>query len=397
MTAYKSCRLHKPASLSQIRFESHLAENLLGLLKAIQAGTYRPAPAKCFVVTHPKPREIFAADFQDRVMHHLVVSQLEPIWDRKFIHSSFACRNGRGTHGAIRYLQQKVRSVSHGGIHPVWCLQLDIEKFFVSIDRMILRDLLLKHARHPRLRELIQAIYGHDARSRVKKSSRPEMFRLIPAGKSWFEQGPGQGIPIGNLTSQFGANVILTALDHFVARTLKPSAYMRYMDDLLLLDRDPEKLRAMTAPIDAWLQANRKQRLNPAKTTLTNMTEGIRYLGYQLRQTDIPAEPLQAFPEPLKKWRLIQSLRKLEAGPVPFPKRPHWLAPLLTTPETKREIASVNSHMGSLVHANTFRFRKKSLGKFLERTREHKGIPRELADAWSPFDVKEGYRSIKIR
>ena len=154
----------------------------------------------------------------------------------------------------------------------------------------------------------------------------------------------------------------------------------------------------MAAPIDAWLQTHRHQRLNPEKTKLTCLRDGIRYLGVELRQNnDLPAQPLQALPEPLKKWRLVQALRKLEAAPLPVPKRPHRLAPLLTLPETKREIASVNSHMGSLVHANTFRFRQKALKKFVENTREHPGVPSALADVWAPFAVKKGYRAIRLR
>lgn len=396
LTAYKSCRLHKPASTSQIRFESKLAENLNHLSKAIHSSKYIPAPAKYFVVTQPKPREIFAADFKDRVVHHLVVTQLEPIWNRKFIHASFACRLGKGSHGAIQHVQKKVRIISRGGVDPVWCLQLDIEKFFVSINRPILCDLLLKYAVHTKLRELIQTIYGHDARMTARKLGAPSLFDLIPQGKSWFEQEDNFGIPIGNLTSQFGATVYLTALDHFVQRDLKPSSYQRYMDDLLLLDRDPEKLKAMAEPIDQWLQSHRKQCLNPSKTTLTCLTQGIRYLGYVLRQTGTPAQPLQLFSEPLKKWKFIQALKKLERMPTPLPKRPHFLAPAIYDVEALQEISSVNSRMGSLVHANTYRFRKKALQKFFDRTKENREIPEELTDHWSPYEIKKDYRAVRL-
>ena len=130
LVAYKNCRLHKPENASQTQFELHLSKNLLKLHESIHNGSYKPSPSQCFIVTHPKPREIFAAAFRDRVAHHLVVSQLAPAWDRKFIYSSFACRKERGTHGAIRFLQKKVRSLSQGGYKAVHCLQLDIEKFF---------------------------------------------------------------------------------------------------------------------------------------------------------------------------------------------------------------------------------------------------------------------------
>jgi hypothetical protein len=170
------------------------------------------------------------------------------------------------------------------------------------------------------------------------------------------------------------------------------------MDDLLLLDIRPECLCAMTTPVDTWLQANRKQRLNPTKTQLTDLREGIRYLGVELRQNnDLPAQPLQAMPEPEKKWRFVQSLRKIERNPPIRAERPHVLAPVLTPPETKRELASVNSRMGALVHSNSFRFRQKALDKLIEQTRENPGVPSPLADDWSPFSVKKGYRAIRLR
>jgi hypothetical protein len=176
---------------------------------------------------------------------------------------------------------------------------------------------------------LVSIIYRHDARRGAVRVGNPANFRLIPEGKSWFDQGPEQGIPIGNLTSQFGANVYLSALDHFVQRELRPGAYLRYMDDLLLLDRDPEKLRDKEGVINRWLERNRAQRLNTSKTHFVKLHEGITYLGYQLRQTDSSQQPLQIFPEPIKKWQLISALRKQEAerGPAEF--RPHPLAPLL--------------------------------------------------------------------
>ena len=304
MVAYKNCRIGKPASPSQIRFEMRLADSLSALHREIHAGTYRPSPSKCFVVTQPRPREIFAADFRDRVIHHLIVSKLSPSWERKFIDGSFACRIGKGSHGAIRFVQKRVRQLSRGGHGSVFALQLDIEKFFVSIHRPTLCELLLKNVKHPKLYSLTKAVYGHDARINVKRGSNPALFQLIPHGKSWFDQPPGKGIPIGNLTSQFGANVYLTALDHFIQRKLKPHTYLRYMDDLLLLDRDPEKLRSMSEPIDQWLRTHRDQRLNPAKTILSDLTEGIAYLGYELKQIDDSPQPLQVFAEPLKKWQI---------------------------------------------------------------------------------------------
>lgn len=98
-----------------------------------------------------------------------------------------------------------------------------------------------------------------------------------------------------------------------------------------------------------------------------------------------------------RQWRFIQAIRKIEGEPTPFPMRPHRLAPPLAAAETQAKVASANAHLGLLVHANTFRFREKALKTFIENTREHRGIDRELADAWSPFGVKKGYRAIQLR
>lgn len=395
--AYKDCRLHKPASSSQIQFEMRLAKNIGSLFDEIHSGRYCPKPAKCFVVTRPKPREIFAADFRDRVVHHVLVTQIEPIWERKFIYSSFACRSGKGQHGAIRYLQRRVREISQGGIKPVWVLQLDLEKFFVTINRSILCGLLLKHCRHDKQRELIQIIYGHDARNGAQQSGDPRSFKLIPQGKSWFGQMAAQGIPIGNLTSQFGANVYLNGLDHFVQREIKPEAYLRYMDDLLLIDRDPEKIRNKADSINRWLIDNREQQLNHNKTHFCRLSEGITYLGYRLQQTDSPKEPLQVFAEPIKKWQLVSALRELENSVFPEAYRPHPLAPRLVPKNIKQSLASVNSRLGILQHSRSFLMRKQTLDYFIKKTTENYNLPDDFASHYCPYEIKKGYRSIKLR
>jgi RNA-directed DNA polymerase len=163
-TAYKHCRLGKQASTHQTRFEANLGKNLLQLHQALLSEKYKPFPTICFVVTKPKPREIFAAHFRDRIVHHLVVNRLSPCWEKKFIYSSFACRKGKGTHGALRYLQTQVRRVSQGGLRPVYALQLDLASFFVTIHRPTLCQLLTKQIGNPLLHRLVETLYLHDAR-----------------------------------------------------------------------------------------------------------------------------------------------------------------------------------------------------------------------------------------
>ena len=126
------------------------------------------------------------------------------------------------------------------------------------------------------------------------------------------------------------------------------------------------------------------------------MKKGIHYLGFKLKQTECAAQPLKLFADPSKKWKFIQSIKRLEKKPPPETRRPHVLAPLLIDKNVTREISSVNSRLGSIIHAESLRFRKKALLKFLEETKEQRGIPEEIADDWAPFKIKTGYRAIGL-
>lgn len=386
LRAYKSCRLHKPANRSQTNFEKRLGENILKLHNEIHSQKYKPKPANVFIVVEPKPREIFASDFRDRVVHHLVINQLEPKWERKFIYSSFACRKGKGVHAAIKYLQKKARSLCRGGNRDVYALQIDISSFFVTINRQILSQLLIQKETNQMLIYLVQTIYLHDARMGAVRLSDKNSFKLIPKGKSWFDQSPELGLPIGNLTSQFGANAYLNGLDHFIVRNLKPETYLRYMDDLTILSFSAEKLQNMVVPIDEWLFNNRKQKLNPTKTKISNLKEGISYLGYYFKQTNSPAQPLEAFVEPKKKWKLVQSLKLLEHTNVPIKTTSHFLGSNIPNKIIQKILAQINSRLGAIVHASSYTHRKNALLKLMKNIRVR-----------TLYEIKKGYRALRLK
>lgn len=136
--AYRRCRRHKRNTLNALRFEQDLEENLVALHEELAVGTYRPGRAVAFLVEKPKRREIFAADFRDRVVHHVLVGYLEPRWERRFIHDSYACRQGKGTHKGVERLRAFTCQVTANGTRRAWYLQLDVRGFFNSIDRDIL-------------------------------------------------------------------------------------------------------------------------------------------------------------------------------------------------------------------------------------------------------------------
>jgi retron-type reverse transcriptase len=146
---YLKCRRNKRNTVNALRFEARQEENLLELLDALQSRTYHPGCSVCFVTLRPKMREIFAADFRDRVVHHVLVDYLERIWEPLFIHDSYACRKNKGVHAGVNRLRQFILQVTLNGRSRAWYLQLDIRNYFMSIDKSILFDRVAKKIDDP--------------------------------------------------------------------------------------------------------------------------------------------------------------------------------------------------------------------------------------------------------
>ena len=363
--AYKSCRIGKKSSNAQISFELKLGKNLSELEHEIKTKTYRPSPYRTFIVTHPKPREIFAAHFRDRVIHHLIVSRLETIWEKKFYYGSFACRTGRGTHGALSYFKKLYNRISKGGKEEVWVLQLDIASFFITISRPLLKKILLESIEDPVLAMLITVTLDQDPRVNASIGSSKDRRLLVPHNKSLFGRPPSDGLPIGNLTSQFGANVYLNALDHYISRKLGPQGYFRYMDDLTLMDTDRKKLEDLIQPITLWLKSERGQDLHPAKTTLKSMRkESIELLGYRLLA---PHDELIMQTRKSKQWKFIALLREYESKGLPPGYFNHPLDIETSNKEMKSMLGKINSRLGLMKHSRSTIFRSKTLTKFRDQ------------------------------
>jgi len=281
--AYRQCRRRKRSTLNALAFEQDLEANLLALREELSRGTYRPGRFLAFLVTKPKRREIFAADFRDRVVHHVLVGHLEPAWERRFIHDSYACRRGKGTHQAVDRLRAFTRQVTANGARRAWYLQLDVHGFFISLDRTILYQQLAVHEPDPAVDWLLRQVLFHDptAGCQLRNTQRADFDRL-PPHKTLFKAAPGCGLPIGNLTSQFFANVYLDALDQFVKHRLKARYYLRYCDDLVLLSADREELVAWEQAIETFLAEQLHLRLNERRR-LRPISDGIDWLGYIVR------------------------------------------------------------------------------------------------------------------
>ncbi len=283
VAAYMDCRATKRNSAAALAFEQHAERNLLALLDELQAGAYRPGRSICFVVTRPKPREVWAAAFRDRVVHHLLYRHIAPRFHAGFAAGSSACIPGRGTLYAGQRLLHSVRSITRNGTQRASYLQCDLANFFVSLDRRVLMAQLARKVHEPAWLELTHTVLMHDPRGDVEVRGERSLLRLVPPHKSLFNAPPDTGLPIGNLSSQFAANVHLDALDQHIVHRLRPTHYVRYVDDFVLLHRDPAMLSAALRDITAWLPATLHARLNPAKTIQQPVARGIDFVGHVVR------------------------------------------------------------------------------------------------------------------
>lgn len=284
---YLNCRKNKRNTINALKFEINAEENILKLEKELKHKTYRPSRSILFAARKPKLREIFAADFRDRVVHHVSVDYLERIWEKIFIYDSYACRKDKGTHRGVMRLQSYLRKISKNGKGKAYYLQLDIKDFFTSIDKKILFELIKKKLKNRDVLWLTEKIIFWDCTKSFVLRDREGVIKKIPSNKSIFGKDNKRGLPIGNLTSQFFGNVYLNELDQFVKHTLKAKYYIRYVDDFILLSDRKEELTSWMKEIKRFLEGKLNLKLHPRRRKLCPVSNGVDFLGYIIRQNYI--------------------------------------------------------------------------------------------------------------
>lgn len=277
--AYYDCRTHKRNTASALAFEVSLERNLTDLFEELKGRTYHPGKSICFVVTRPKPREVWAADFRDRIVHHLLYNHIAARFENRFIADSCACIVGRGTLYAAQRLESKVRSITRNWSRPAHYLKCDVANFFVNIDKRILWRQLERKINEPQWRWLAELVLFHDPRENFEWRGNPQNIEKVPAHKRLTSQDSHHGLPIGNLSSQFFANVYLDALDQFAKHQLRSRHYIRYVDDFVLLHESPQWLNNAYAQIREFLPQRLGIELNPRKTILQPIERGIDFVG----------------------------------------------------------------------------------------------------------------------
>ena len=292
--AYFDCRKTKRNSINQLRFEIELEKNLVTLHRELCGGTYSIGRSLAFVVTHPKIREVWAAEFRDRVVHHVIYNAISYRHHRRFIRDNYACIPGRGTHDGLRRMSGFARSITRNWTRPAYFLKADVANFFNSIDRHILINLVERHVPEEWICKLMRQVILHDPRTNFSTRSPSVLFDKVPRHKSLLHARSGKGLPIGNLTSQFFANLYMNELDQYLKHVLKAEYYGRYVDDMVLMHEDPAILNGWYERIDEFLQSKLAIHLHPNKKHLNLIDKGIDFTGFiikpgrvYLRQTSL--------------------------------------------------------------------------------------------------------------
>jgi retron-type reverse transcriptase len=241
--AYFDARKNKRNTINALNFERHFESSLFALYDEIIEVRYEPKPSICFIVDRPVKREIFAADFRDRVVHHLIYNYISPIFEKSFINDSYSCRKNKGTHYGIKRMDHFIHSCSQNYRKDCYILKLDISGYFMAINK----PLLFKKVKSELIKNvgkigfdldlvlplIHKTIFNDPKKNCLIRGSKID-WKGLPKTKSLFHARKNCGLPIGNLTSQLFGNVYLNEFDHFVKKDLQIRYYGRYMDDLIL-------------------------------------------------------------------------------------------------------------------------------------------------------------------
>jgi RNA-directed DNA polymerase len=291
-TAYYKARKNKRNTINQLEFEINYESNLIELYEDIVNKRYTISPSICFIITKPVTREILAASFRDRVVHHLLYAYINPTFENQFINDSYSCRVGKGTHYGIQRLNTAIKQCSANYTEACYVLKLDIQGYFMSIDKNILYQKLINAiTSDPAIKAdtkelstyLIDTILADNpTKNAIVKGKRAD-WKTLPASKSLFYSEPNCGLPIGNLTSQLFSNIYLHSLDVFIKKELSIPYYGRYVDDFFIVHKDPFYLKELIKTIKKFLKATLGLILHPKKVVLQHYSKGVDFLGATLK------------------------------------------------------------------------------------------------------------------
>lgn len=284
LDAYYECRSNKRRTVNQLMFEADYESECVALWQDLNNGIYEIGRSITFVVTRPKMREVFAADFRDRVVHHIIIRRIGHLFEEVFIEDNYNCRKGKGTLYGIMRLKDKVRECTDDYTKDCWIGKFDMQGFFMTIHKPTLWSMLepfLKERLEPGefnlLAPLVRQMVMHCPEKNCSRKSPMEMWDRIPSNKSLFSVGDDYGLPIGNLTSQIFANFYLHEFDVWMSGRF--GWYGRYVDDFYVLARDKRDILSAIPDMRRFLKEKVGVRLHPDKVYIQHYTKGCKFTG----------------------------------------------------------------------------------------------------------------------
>lgn len=363
--AYYDAARHKHKMAYVQKFERDLCANLSELCDDLLTGRYQAQPSKCFVIDYPKKREVFAAMFRDRIVHHLYFRYTHQMFERTFIADSYSCIEGRGTHYGVDRLRQHIRQASLNWTQPCYAMNLDIRGYFMHINRAKLLEIATESLRTmathkvgmteevplPQGVLLTPATRWRDIRDmRFILWLTEQIIMLDPMENCIFVGDesdwdgidhakcmryvqPGLGLPIGNLTSQLYSNVYMNPFDQFVKRDILCEHYGRYVDDSAMVDACRVWLLAQVPKVREFLADELGLQLHMGKLHVREVSQGVEFLG--------------AFVKPYRDYVSNKTLERMTRNITS-----------LDLSDIRHAEASINSYMGVLSHTSSYRIRQ---------------------------------------
>jgi len=363
--AFYDAARHKHKMSYVVKFEGNLADNLNELCDDLLSRRYKAQPSKCFIIDYPKKREVFAAMFRDRIVHHLYFRYTHKIFERTFIADSYSCIKGRGTHYGVDRIRQHIRKASLNWKENAYAMSLDIRGYFMHINREILlritTDSLRKMSTHrvgiteeiegvPSGVLLTPATTWSDIRDfdfilwlteQIIMLDPMENCIIVGDDSDWDDidhakcmrfAEPGVALPIGNLTSQLFSNVYLNVFDQFIKREIKCKHYGRYVDDSVQIDPDREWLIKQVPREREFLADELHLQLHMGKVHIREIHKGVEFLG--------------AFVKPYRDYISNKTLARIEQNVKTIDLR-----------DIEHAEASINSYLGVLSHSASYNIR----------------------------------------
>ncbi|MCK4670296.1 MAG: hypothetical protein KAT43_03755 [Nanoarchaeota archaeon] len=281
--AYQKAKKHKSKSPAVIKFEKHWRLNLINLHKELKTRTYQPQPLKTFILRDPKTRTICVSQFRDRIVHHALVNILQPIFEPRFIYDSYASRKNKGTFPALKRFNTFLKKVTKNGklrsdarnANDVcgFVLKADIKHYFDTVDHKILLKIINRYIKDEKVLWLIRLILNNHYSKLPGKGSANQRFADLSSQAQ-------KGMPLGNWTSQFFANIYLDELDQYIKHKLKIKYYLRYVDDFVILHQSKNMLIRYKKQIESFLHSLTLE-LHPDKCKIIPLKRGISFLGFR--------------------------------------------------------------------------------------------------------------------